>query len=24
VVCGPYRTGKSFLANRLIGRMKGF
>ena len=24
VVGGPYRSGKSFLANRLIGQMKGF
>ncbi len=23
-ICGPQRTGKSFLANRLLGQMKGF
>lgn len=23
-IVGPYRTGKSFIANRFLGRMKGF
>jgi len=24
VIAGPYRSGKSFLANRFLNRMKGF
>jgi len=23
-IVGPYRTGKSFIANRFLGKMKGF